>query len=274
MRRLFVVLITLSLLSAASAPAQTRAKRQRAAADSSTASGVESGVEPLRSIAGELNGLTVAGEFKANGRDVPFTFTFRRADVIGDRVQMSGDFQVGGRVSQKLQSRLVATMATADNPWPSARDDAPQEKPKDKPKEKSKENAKAGEQKQGREAKNPETAGQLGQLSQSTQDTARKTPPAPGERTEQTQSLYAQAAEGIGCGAFYFTIELPPQLRAAMGAGQQPVQMNVVLATIDNPEGEQISRLLCRAHRLALNKSAGDDASGLEKLNRLLGQSK
>jgi hypothetical protein len=265
MRRLFIVLITLLLLSAASAPAQTRAKRQRAAANSSTASGAASGVEPLRSIAGQLNGRTVAGEFKANGRDVPFTFTFRRVDVVGDRVQISGDFQISGRVSQKLQSRLVATMATADNPWPSARDDAPKEKPK--------ESAKAGEQKQGREAKNPETAGQLGQLSQSTQDTARKTP-APGERNEQTQSLYAQAAEGVGCGAFYFTIELPPQLRAAMGAGQQPVQMNVVLATIDNPEGEQVSRLICRAHRMALNKSAGDDASGVEKLNRLLGSAK
>jgi len=272
MRRLFVVLITLALLSAASA--QTRAKRQRSAANSPTASGAAGAVEPLRSIAGELNGRTVAGEFNAKGRDVPFTFTFTRADVIGGRVQMSGDFQIGGRVSQKLQSRLVATMATADNPWPSAGDEAPKEKPPEKPKEKAKESAKAGEQKQGREAKNPETAAQLGQLSQSTQDTARKTPPAPGERNEQTQSLYAQAAEGVGCGAFYFTIELPPQLRAAMGAGTQPVQMNVVLATIDNPEGEQISRLICRAHRMALNKAAGDSTSGVDKLNRLLGSSK
>ena len=261
MRRLFVVLITLALLSAASA-AQTRAKRQRTAASSSAANTATSGIEPLRSIAGELNGRTVAGTFEGNGRSVPFTFTFTRADVIGDHVQMSGDFQIGGRVSQKLQSRLVGTMATADNPWPSAREEAPKVKPK--------ENAKAGEQKQGREAKNPETAGQLGQLSQSTQDTARKTPPAPGERNEQTQSLYAQAAEGVGCGAFYFTIELPPQLRAAMGAGQQAVQMNVVLATIDNPEGEQISRLICRAHRLAITKSAGDNTGSLEKLNRLL----
>ena len=270
MRRLFVAVITLALLSAVSAPAQTRAKRQRTAASSSAATTVASAVEPLRSIAGELNGRTVAGEFNAGGRDVPFTFTFTRADVVGDRVRMSGDFQIGGRVSQKLQSRLVATMATADNPWPSAGDEAPQEKPKERPKP----NAKAGEQKQGREAKNPETAGQLSELSQSTQDTARKTPPAPGERNEQTQSLYAQAAEGMGCGAFYFTIEMPPQLRAAMGAGTQPVQMNVVLATIDNPVGEQISRLLCRAHRMALNKSAGDSTSGVEKLNRLLSSSR
>ena len=43
-----------------------------------------------------------------------------------------------------------------------------------------------------------------------------------------------------------------------MGAGSQPVQMNVVLATIDNPRGEQISRLMCRVHRFASDRSAGD----------------
>ena len=269
MRKLFVLFITLALLSSASASAQVRAKKKRGAANPSASNAAAGKVEPLRSIGGELNGRTVAGEFKANGRDVPFTFTFTRADIIGDRVQLSGDFAMGARVSHKLQSRLVGTLATAENPWPSARDEEPQEKPKEKPK------AQAVEQKQGREAKNPETAAQLGQLAQSTQDTARKTPAAPGERNEQTQSLYAQAQEGVGCGAFYFTIELPPQLRAAMGAGSQPVQMNVVLATIDNPQGEQISRLICRVHRFAGNKSAGDNSSGgLDKLNRLLGSAK
>jgi hypothetical protein len=268
MRKLFVLFITLALLSSASASAQVRAKKKRGAANPSASSAAASKVEPLRSIGGELNGRTVAGEFKANGRDVPFTFTFTRADIIGDRVQLSGDFAIGARVSHKLQSRLVGTLATAENPWPSSRDEGPQEKPKEKPK------AQAVEQKQGREAKNPEAAAQLGQLAQSTQDTARKTP-APGERNEQTQSLYAQAQEGVGCGAFYFTIELPPQLRTAMGAGSQPVQMNVVLATIDNPQGEQISRLLCRVHRFANNKSVSDSSSGgLEKLNRLLDSAK
>ena len=265
MRRLCVLLITLALLSVAGAQAQTRAKRQRAAAGP-PASSAAGDVEPLRSIAGELNGRTVAGDFVGNGRTVPFTFTFTQADLVGDRLQMTGEFQVGGRVSRKLQSRLVATMATADNPWPSSRDEAAEEKPKEKEKAK----AQAGEQKQGREAKNPETAAQLGELSQATQDTARKTPAAPGERNEQTQSLYAQAAVGTGCGAFYFTIELPPQLRAAMGAGPQPLQMNVVLATVDNPKGEQISRLICRAHRQAESKTTGNSTASLEKLNRLL----
>ena len=267
MRRLFVLLITMALLATAGASAQTRSSKRRSAATSSTGAAA-SKVEPLRSIAGQLNGNTVNGDFVGNGRPVPFTFTFKRADIVGDQVVVSGDFQIGGRLSQKLQSRLVATMATADNPWPSARDDAPKEKPKEKPKGQS------GEQKQGRESRNPETTAQLGELSQATQDTARKTPPAPGERNEQTQSLYAQAAEGIGCGAFYFTIELPPQLRTAMGAGAQPVQMNVVLAPIDNPQGEQISRLICRAHRLAGDKSTGDRSGSLEKLNRLLGSAK
>jgi hypothetical protein len=264
MRRLFVLFITLALLSSASGSAQVKAKKKRSAANPSASNSAAGRVEPLRSIGGELNGRTVAGEFKANGRAVPFTFTFTRADLVGDRVQLSGDFAVGARVSQKLQSQLIGTMATAETPWPSARDEAPPEKPK----------AQAAEQKQGREAKNPEAAAQLGQLAQSTQDTARKTPAAPGERNEQTQSLYAQAQEGVGCGAFYFTIELPPQLRTAMGAGSQPVQMNVVLAKMDNSQGEQVSRLLCRVHRFANNKSAVDNSGGLEKLNRLLGTAK
>lgn len=265
MRRLFVLLITMALLSSAGVSAQTRGTKRRGAATPS-ADAAASKVELLRSIAGQLNGNTVNGDIEGRGRPVPFTFTLRRAEIVGDQVVVSGDFQVGARLSQKLQSRLVATMATADNPWPSAGDEAPKERPKEKPK--------AGEQKQGRETKNPETTAQLGELSQATQDTARKTPPAPGERTEQTQSLYAQAAEGIGCGAFYFTLELPPQLRTAVGAGAQPLQMNVVLAPIDNPQGEQISRLICRAHRLANDKSAGDRTSSLEKLNRVLGSSK
>src|SRR5205085_8124080 len=131
MRRLFVLLITLALLSAAGA-AQTRGKKKGGASATPPDAAAASGTEPLRSIAGELNGRTVSGEFNANGRDVPFTFTFTRADVIGDRVQMSGDFQVGGRASHKLRSELIGTMATADNPWPSARDEAPPEKPKEK----------------------------------------------------------------------------------------------------------------------------------------------
>jgi hypothetical protein len=267
MRKLFVLFITLALLSSASASAQVKAKKKRGGVSPSASNSAADRVEPLRSIGGELNGRTVAGEFKAGGRDVPFTFTFTRADIIGDRVQLSGDFQVGARLSHKLQSRLIGTMATADNPWPSARDEEPQEKPQEKP------TGQAAEQKQGRETKNPETTAQLSQLAQSTQDTARKTP-APGERNEQTQSLYAQAQEGVGCGAFYFSIELPPQLRMAMGAGPQPVQMNVVLATTDNPQTEQISRLLCRVHRFAGNKLANDNTGGLEKLNRLLGSAK
>ena len=262
MRRLLVVLITIALLSSV-ALAQTRGSKRRGAASSSTGAAANA-VEPLRSIAGQLNGNTVNGDFEGHGRTTPFTFIFKRAEIVGDQVVVSGDFQIGNRLSQKLQSRLVATMATADNPWPSAREEEPKEKPKEKPK------AKAGEQKQGREAKNPETAAQLGELSQATQDTARKTPSPPAERNEQTQSLYAQAAEGIGCGAFYFTIELPPQLRTAMGAGAQPLQMNVVLAPIDNPQGEQISRLICRAHRQANDKSAADRTGNLEKLNRVL----
>src|SRR5436190_6197483 len=134
MRKRFVLFLTLMLLSSAMASGQVKAKKTGGAARTPTANAAASSIEPLRSIGGELNGRTVAGEFKANGRDVPFTFTFTRADIIGDRVQLSGDFAMGARVSHKLQSRLVGTLATAENPWPSARDEEPQEKPKEKPK--------------------------------------------------------------------------------------------------------------------------------------------
>lgn len=266
MRTFFVGFLTLLLLASAAA-AQVKAKKPRGAATSSASSSAAGPAEPLRSIGGELNGRTVAGQFKVGGRDVPFTFVLTRAEVIGDRVQLSGDFAIGARPSHKLQSWLVGSLATTENPWPSAGDEQPQEKPK--------EEAKAAEQKQGREAKNPETTGQMSQLAQSTQDTARKTPAAPAARNEQTQSLYAQAQEELGCGAYYLTMAVPAQLRTAMGAGSQPVQMNVVLATLDNSRGEQISRLLCRVHRRLNNRSASDNPSGnLEKLNRLLNPGK
>src|SRR5581483_9700942 len=186
MRRLFVLVITLALLSAAGVSAQSRGGKRRGGATSSTGAAVASSVEPLRSIAGELNGSAVNGQIIGNGRPMSFTFILTRADIVGGQVVMSGDFQLNSRVSQKVQSRLNGRRATADNPWPSARDEEPQEKPTAKP------SAKAAEQKQGREPKHAETTAQRGELSQATQDTARKTPPAPGARTEQTQSLYAQ----------------------------------------------------------------------------------
>src|SRR5439155_17483035 len=99
---------------------------------------------------------------------------------------------------------------------------------------------KAGEQQQGREAKNPETAGQLGQLAQSTQDTARATPPAPGEKTEQTQSLYAQSETSTGCGVIFLRLTLPGRLRARIGAAAEPLQLGVVLKPLDNERGEWI----------------------------------
>jgi len=154
-------------------------------------------------------------------------------------------------------------MSKTDNPWPSASSEAP--KPK----------AQANEQKQGREAKSAEASAQLGQLAQSTQDTARKTPPAPGERNEQTQSLYAQSEMGTGCGVFFLSMDVPPRLRTAMGAGPRPVQLGVVLAPFDNRLGEEVNRRICAIVRMSGDKSADSRLSAnVEEFNRFLASSR
>ena len=179
------LLVTLmALLSPMAAMAQTGADK-RAAAGAGRASG---GTEPLRVINGEMRGRSVTGRVKQGARVAEFSFTITKAEMVNGRPQLTGGFSVGGARGDLVTATIAGVMAKAANPWPSARDEKRSETKKSKEEEK-----KAGEQQQGREALKPEATGQLGQLAQSTQDTARKTPPAPGEKTEQTQSLYAQA---------------------------------------------------------------------------------
>jgi hypothetical protein len=241
------------LVTSSSAFAQAKARARRGA----QAGAAAGAVEPLRMINGEMRGRTIAGRFNAGGRASDFTFTLKKADLVDGKLRLTGALALGNSLSQQASARLLATMAKAENPWPSASDQKPKEKPK----------AQAGEQKQGRESREPETNAQLGQLSQSTQDTARKTPPAPGERNEQTQSLYAQAEAATGCGVLFFSVDVPERFRAAMRAGARPVQMGVVLATIDNRAGEEINRSICRMLR------GWDAGANLEELNRLLSSS-
>jgi hypothetical protein len=112
-------------------------------------------------------------------------------------------------------------------------------------------------------------------LAQSTQDTARKTPPAPGERNEQTQSLYAQAEMGAGCGIFFLSINLPPRLRAPMGAGERPLQLGVVFAPLDNRIGEEVNRRICAILRMSGDKSASSRVSTfVDEFNRFLASSR
>ena len=85
--------------------------------------------------------------------------------------------------------------------------------------------------------------------------------------TEQTQSLYTAIDAGSGCDVLYVKIQLPPQL-AARARAAEPVQIGVVLATLDNKRGEEINRHVCRVVR-ALSAGQGVEDQ-LAQLNRLL----
>lgn len=261
-KRLALILaLGAALTSSPVASAQVKAKRSQGAI---TADG--GGVEPLRVINGQMKGRTIAGQVRVNGRQSDFTFALSKAEIVEGKLQLTGDFRLGrnARAAEPVKARLAGTMAKADNPWPDSSEDAPKPKPKE-----------AGEQKQGREAKSAEASGQLGQLAQSTQDTARKTPPAPGERSEQTQSLYAQAEMGTGCGLFFLSMDVPPRLRAAMGAGPRSVQLGVVLAPFDNRLGEEVNRRICAILRMSGDKSVGSRLpASVDELNRFLASSR
>lgn len=261
-----VMLVTLLVLLFQSAlMAQTGAKKKAA---TFAGGGTSGGVEPLRVINGEMRGHTVTGRFQQGGRTTDFAFTVTKADVVNGRLQLTGGFALGGTVAQpgdQVSATIAGVMASAANPWPSARE--VQSKDTKKSKEEGK---KAGEQQQGREAKSPETVSQLGQLAQSTQDTARKTPPAPGEKTEQTQSLYAQSEANTGCGVMFLSLTLPQRLRARMGQAFDPLQLGVVVKPFDNERGEEITRVICRLLQTQESKA---QSAGLSELNRLLSSS-
>jgi hypothetical protein len=224
-----------------------------------------SSVEPLRVISGELHASTVTGQAKQGVTAIDFSFTITKADIANGRLRLSGDFTLGRALAQ-TRERVTATiggvMANAANPWPNARQERRSEAKKSKEEEK-----KTGEQQQGREPKDPETAGQLGQLAQSTQDTARKTPPAPGEKTEQTQSLYAQSETATGCGVMFLQLTLSRRLRARIGATAGPLQLGVVLKPFDNERGDEIVKKVCLLLQISNNR---DQSVRVDQLNRLL----
>lgn len=264
-RKTMLPVVLAILLSSPVSMAQHAAKRKPATGAEGSAS---SRVEPLRVIGGELYASTVTGQFKQGSTAKDFSFTFTKAEIVNGRLRLSGDLALGGAPAQ-MRDQVTATIggviSNAANPWPSAREERRSEAKKSKEEEK-----KAAEQQQGREAKNPETAGQLGQLAESTQDTARKSPPAPGEKTEQTQSLYAQSETSTGCGVMFLKLTLPRRLRARMGANTEPLQLGVVLKSFDNERGEEIVKQLC----LLLQIPASSNQSSLDQLNRLLISSK
>ncbi len=220
-------------------------------------------VEPLRVINGQMRGRAIAGRFMANGRPEDFSFVLSKAEIVGGKLQLIGEFRLGrqARAAEQVKANIAGAMAKTLDPWPSASDEEPEQKSK----------TDADEQKQGREAKNPEASGQLGQLAQSTQDTARKTPNIPGERNEQTQSLYSQAEMATGCGLIFLSLNMPERLRARMGADARPLQLGVVLAPLDNKLGEDINRRICALVQMSSNKSGETSlTASVEEFNRFL----
>jgi hypothetical protein len=265
-RKIMLSVVLAILLSSPVSMSQHAVKRK---ATTAAEGGVSIRVEPLRVIGGELYANTVTGQVSQGAIATDFSFTITKAEIVNGRLRLSGNFALDrghGQMSDRVSATIGGVISNSANPWPNAREERRSEAKKSKEQEKN-----AGEQQQGREAKNPEAAGQLGQLAQSTQDTARTTPPAPGEKTEQTQSLYAQSETVIGCGVMFLKLMLPPRLRARMGAVAAPLQLGIVLKAFDNERGEEISNQMCRLAQTSENR---DQSASLAHLNRLLRSSK
>ena len=261
----------LALAIALALPVELMAqKRQAGAARNQTAGAAQGQTEPLRTINGQMRGKKISAQV-SDGR-ASFDYTLTRAQVVDGKLQFQGAISAPGKAgtTRDVTATLVGTLARSSNPWPSAGDRPPSRKTID-----------PNTQRQGREARNPETAGQIGQLAQSTQDTARTTTmpkapqgqkPAAGEVTEQTQSLYAATDAGTGCEVM--NLKLPwPLPRAAGASANQPVQLGVVLVPIDNRLGEEINQHVCRIVRgLSAQQGSDNIEAQLDQLNRLLAQ--
>lgn len=257
--------VAVALLAAADASAQRRGRgtgaRRPAAAVRPAAR-----VEPVRTLSGRMIGNRVVARLADDRTE--FDYTLTGAQVVEGKLQFLGSVVEPGRAGAAVETAsatLVGTLGRSREPWGRAG-----ETRRPRPA------GQQGAQPQGREARNPETAGQIGQLSQATQSTARTTQtptapeakkPAAGEVTEQTQSLYTAIDAGSGCDVLYVKLQLPPQL-AARARAAEPVQIGVVLATLDNRRGEEINRHVCRVVR-ALSAGQGVEEQ-LAQLNRLL----
>jgi hypothetical protein len=255
-RTFLVFLLALSVLSSTTALSFQASKDQKP--NQNVTSSAPARVEPVRVVNGRMKGRVISGQFTRNGRLSDFSLALSKAEMVGGKLELIGDFRAGAavRIGQNVRSTIAGTMAMAANPWPHASDEDAEEAPKS-----------SDEQKQGREAKNPENAGQL---AQSTQDTARKTPPAPGKPIKKKEPVYGEIENISGCGVLFLSLDLPLRLRTAMSAGRA-LQIGVVLAPLDNRVGEEINKRICAIVRMLNDKSDSQSISaGLVELNRLL----
>ena len=259
--------VAVALLAAADASAQRRGRGAVARARRPAAVRPAARVEPVRTLSGRMIGNRVVARLADDRTE--FDYTLTGAQVVDGKLQFLGSVVEPGRAGdagETASATLVGTLGRSREPWAWASE----------PRRPKPAAGQQGAQPQGREARNPETAGQIGQLSQATQSTARTTQtptapegkkPAEGQVTEQTQSLYTAIDAGSGCDVLYVKMQLPPQL-AARARAAEPVQIGVVLATLDNKRGEEINRHVCRVVR-ALSAGHGVE-DHLAQLNRLL----
>lgn len=271
MRKLyFIIALTVVVTLPLDVVAQRRRGRGVQSSTRGSATKASTHIEPVRALSGRMFGNRITAQLSNNRPG--FDYIVTGASVVDGKLQLQGTLRpvASTGAGTEVRATLIGTLARSANPWPNAAS---------APVRRAAASGQTTTQPQGREARNPETAGELGQLSQATQDTARttQTPTAPrgqrppaGEVTEQTQSLYAATDVGSGCEIMYFKMELPQQLAASAHASQ-PVQLGVVLAPIDNRRGEQINQSLCRVVRAL---GSGQDIKGaqnqLAELNRLL----
>jgi hypothetical protein len=96
--------------------------------------------EPLRLIGGELQANTVTGHVKKGWTATPFSFSLTRAEIVKGRLQLAGDFALGGAPAQardQVTATIGGIMANAANPWPNAREERRSDAKKSKQEEMS-----------------------------------------------------------------------------------------------------------------------------------------
>jgi hypothetical protein len=236
----------------------------RQAVRKQTATAAPGRVEPRRVLAGELHANTVTGQVKQGWTAKAFSYTLTKAEIVNGRLQLAGDFALGGALAQErdqVTATIGGVMSNAANPWPNARQER-------RSVAKKPDNTTA-EQRQEHRNRNPETAGRPGQPARSTEDTPRRA--APSEKSESTQSLYAQSDTSTSCGVVFLNLTLPQRLRARIGAMAEPLQLGVVLKRFDNERGEAIVKQICQL--LQTSKSPNQSVH-LDQLNRLFVSSK
>jgi hypothetical protein len=113
-----LVALAILLFSTVSTARQAPKKATPAAAPSQP--------EPLRLVGGELHANTVTGQVKKGWNATPFSFSLTRAEIVKGRLQLAGDFALGGALAQtrdQVTATIGGVMSDASNPWPNARQD-------------------------------------------------------------------------------------------------------------------------------------------------------